>query len=42
MKKYWHVCTEGLKRRIIFSGKEDFVFGMNGIPVYCISETVYP
>lgn len=40
MKEYWHVCTEGLKQEVIFSGKEDFVFGMNGIPVCALKHRI--
>lgn len=35
-KHYWHICTEGLTREIIFWSEEDFIFGMNGVPVYSV------
>lgn len=31
---YWHICTDGLSREIIFKSEDDFIFGMNGVPVY--------
>ena len=31
---YWHICTDGLSREIIFKSEADFIFGMNGVPVY--------
>lgn len=34
MKKFWHVCTEGLAKVVIFKKEEDFIFGMNGVAVY--------
>ena len=33
-KCYWHICTDGLSREIIFKSEEAFIFGMNGVPVY--------
>lgn len=35
-KKYWHVCTEGLEKETVFGSREDFIYGMNGVPVYAI------
>ena len=35
-KKFWHICTDGLAKGIIFTSDEDYVFGMNGIPVYSL------
>ena len=32
MKGYWHVCTDGLEKGLIFKDKDDFIFGMNGVP----------
>lgn len=40
MKKYWHVCTEGLKQGVIFKERKDFVFGMNGIPVCALKHRI--
>lgn len=31
---YWHICTDGLSREIIFKSEADFIIGMNGVPVY--------
>ena len=33
-KHYWHICTDGLAREIIFKDVKDYIFGMNGVPVY--------
>ena len=34
MKGYWHVCTDGLEKGLIFKDKDDFIFGMNGVLSY--------
>ena len=31
--KYWHAYTRGLEKGLIFRSREDFVYGMNGVPV---------
>lgn len=31
-KHYWHICTDGLAREIIFKDVKDYIFGMNGVP----------
>lgn len=36
MKGFWHICTEGLAKEIIFKDKNDFIFGMNGIAIYSL------
>lgn len=33
LRNCWHVCTEGLKDRLIFIDREDFIYGMNSIPL---------
>ena len=32
-RQYWHVCTEGLEKDVIFKSDKDFIFGMNGVAV---------
>lgn len=34
MKTFWHICTDGLAKDIIFKNDEDFIYGMNGVAVY--------
>lgn len=34
MKTYWHICTDGLAKNIIFRTNEDYISGMNGVAVY--------
>lgn len=41
MKGYWHVCTDGLEKGLIFKDKDDFIFGMNGVPVCALRHGVY-
>lgn len=41
MKEYWHVCTDGLEKGLIFKDKDDFIFGMNGVPVCALRHDVY-
>lgn len=33
MENYWHICTEGLVKKVIFKSREDYIVGMNAIPV---------
>lgn len=33
MKRYWHIYTKGLEDDLIFRCEEDFVVGMNNVPV---------
>ena len=33
MKRYWHIYTKGLEDDLIFRCEEDFVVGMNYVPV---------
>lgn len=33
MENYWHICTEGLVKNVIFKSREDYIVGMNAIPV---------
>ena len=33
LRNCWHVCTRGLKTRLIFRDAEDFVYGMNGVAI---------
>lgn len=36
MRDYWHICTRGLEREVIFKSREDFVYGMNGVAVFSL------
>ena len=36
-KSYWHICTDGLAREIIFKDVKDYIFGMNGVPALSLS-----
>lgn len=36
-KHYWHICTDGLAREIIFKDVKDYIFGMNGVPTLSLS-----
>ena len=36
-KCYWHICTDGLAREIIFKDVKDYIFGMNGVPTLSLS-----
>ena len=36
-KSYWHICTDGLAREIIFKDVRDYIFGMNGVPALSLS-----
>ncbi|HIZ88064.1 MAG TPA: transposase [Candidatus Coprenecus pullistercoris] len=38
--QYWHICTDGLDRNLIFTGRSDYISGMNSIPVYALSYDV--
>lgn len=33
--EFYHVCSEGLERRMIFRNREEFVFGMNQVAILC-------
>lgn len=39
-KNYWHICTDGLARGVIFRDVNDFIFGMNGVPVFSLAYEV--
>ena len=32
-KKFWHICTAGLEKELIFKTEADYIFGMNCIPL---------
>ena len=32
-KKFWHICTAGLEKELIFKTETDYIFGMNCIPL---------
>ena len=34
-REFYHVCSEGLERRMIFRNREEFVFGMNQVAILC-------
>lgn len=34
MENFYHICTQGLPRADIFYSEEDYIFGMNGIPLF--------
>lgn len=36
MRDYWHICTRGLEKEVIFKSGEDFVYGMNGVAVFSL------
>lgn len=38
--QYWHVCTEGLEKNLIFRDRSGYIAGMNAIPVYVLSYNV--
>ena len=40
IKNCWHVCTEGLKNRLMFRDVSDFVEGMNGIALCSVGQRV--
>ena len=33
MKKYYHVCSHGLEKNILFSDDHDFIIGINDIAI---------
>ena len=33
MNAYFHICTEGLERSLLFMDEDDYIFGMNLIPL---------
>lgn len=39
-KDYWHICTDGLARGVIFKDVDDYIFGMNGVPVFSLAYQV--
>lgn len=36
----WHICTDGLAGKILFKSREEYIFGMNGIPVCALPNGV--
>ena len=40
MENYWHICTDGLAKNVIFKNRADYVFGMNSIPVCTLAHGV--
>lgn len=36
MRDYWHICTRGLEKEVIFKSEKDFVYGMNGVAVLAL------
>ena len=40
MENYWHICTDGLTKNVIFKTRADYVFGMNSIPVCTLAHGV--
>ena len=40
MENYWHICTDGLAKNVIFKNRADYVFGMNSIPVCTLTHSV--
>lgn len=40
MENYWHICTDGLAKNVIFKDRADYIFGMNSIPVCALTHGV--
>ena len=39
--EYYHVCTEGLEKRLLFRDRQDYIAGMNSIPICALKYGIH-
>lgn len=39
-REYYHICTEGLEKKLLFRDRRDYIYGMNSIPVCALKFNV--